>query len=135
MTDAAEMVRRAYDQAWNKGDLDAMLELAHEDIVLRPSGRIIDVQHEYRGHEGIRNFWRDVRAPWEELHIDVEKVVQRGDDVLVLFRFRATARDGMEVDAQFGQTGTLRDGLVYRLVAYPDWPSAAQAAGVDLGEL
>jgi ketosteroid isomerase-like protein len=135
VSDAADMVRRAYDEAWNSGDLEGLLELAHEDIVLRPSGRIVDLQHEYHGHEGIRNYWRDVHAPWDELTIDVAKVVQHGDSVLVLFRFRATARDGMKVDAKFGQCGTLRDGRVLELVAYPDWESAAEAAGLDLDRI
>ena len=50
----------------------------------------------------------------------------------MLFRFRAKGRDGMEVDAKFGQVGTLRDGRVDALTAYPDWASAAAAAGVEL---
>jgi ketosteroid isomerase-like protein len=129
---AEAMIKRAYDEAWNSGDLEGMLELAHEEIVLRPSGRIVDLEREYRGHEGVRRFWNDLRAPWNELAMDVDRVVENGDKILVLFRFQAKGRDGLELDAKFGQVGTLRDGLVHTLTAYPDWESAAEAAGVEL---
>ena len=132
---AEELVRHAYHEAWNGGDLDALLELTSEDVVIRPSGRIVDLQHEYRGRAGVRRYWTEVRAPWDELSIDVERVVDRGETILVLFRFRAKGRDGMEVDAKFGQVGTLRDGLVTSVIAYPDWQSAAEAAEVDLADL
>jgi hypothetical protein len=52
--------------------------------------------------------------------------------VVALFRFRAKGRDGLEVDAKFGQVGTLRDGLVTSITAYGDWSEAAAAAGVEL---
>jgi ketosteroid isomerase-like protein len=130
--DAEQLVRRAYDEAWNRGDLDALTALASEDVVIRPSGKIVDLEHEYRGHAGVRRFWEDVRAPWEELAIDVERVIDLGETVVVLFRFRAKGRDGLEVDAKFGQVGTLHDGLVTSITAYGDWSEAAEAAGVEL---
>jgi ketosteroid isomerase-like protein len=54
--DAEQLVRRAYDEAWNRGDLDALTALASEDVVIRPSGKIVDLEHEYRGHAGVRRF-------------------------------------------------------------------------------
>ena len=111
------------------------MALTSEDVVLRPSGKIVDLQYEYRGHEGVRRYWREVHAPWDELSIDVHRVLAVGDEILVLFRFRAKGRGGMEVDAKFGQVGTLRDGLVTSVIAYPDWESAAEAAGVSLESL
>ena len=133
--DAAELVRRAYDEAWNSGDIEALVALVSEDVVIRPSGRIVDLQFEYRGHEGVRRYWREVRAPWDELDIDVERVIDRGETVVVLFRFRAKGRDGMEVDAKFGQVATLEDELVTSIIAYADWREAAEAAGVDLDQV
>jgi ketosteroid isomerase-like protein len=99
-------VRWAYEGACNRGDVDAMLTLASEDIVIRPSGKILDIEHEYRGHEGVRRFWRDVSAPWDQLSI--------------------------EVDAKFGQIATMEDDVVTSVVAYADWESAAAVAGVEL---
>jgi hypothetical protein len=36
---------------------------------------------------------------------------------------------------RFGQVGTMRAGLVTRIVAYPDWESAALAVGLRLDDL
>lgn len=130
--DAAELVRRAYDEAWNNGDLDTLVALTSEDVVIRPSGRIVDLQFEYHGHEGIRRYWREVRAPWDDLSIDVERVIDLGETIVVLFRFRAKGRDGLQVDAKFGQVGTLENGVITSVIAYADWNEAAEAVGVDL---
>ena len=135
LSEAEDLVRRAYDDGWNRGNLDAMLQLVDENIVLRPSGKIVDLAQEYHGHDGVRRFWADVRAPWERLAIDVDKVVVHEGRVLVLFRFQAKGREGMEVDAKFGQVGTVEAGLVTTLTAYPDWGSAAEAIGLDLDEI
>ena len=132
--DAQELVRRAYDEAWNNRDLETLVALTSEDVRIRPSGKIVDLEHEYRGHAGVRRYWDDVWAPWDELRIDVEQVIDHGELIVVLFRFRAKGREGVEVDAKFGQVGTLRDGLVTSITAYADWNEAAEAAGVELDE-
>lgn len=130
--DAEALVRHAYDEAWNTGDLEALVALADEDIVLTTTGAFPDIQPQYRGHDGIRRFWADVRDPWEELSIEVVSVTERGDEILTLLRFRARGREGMSVDMKFGQVGKLRDGLVISIVSYADWASAAAAVGLEL---
>jgi hypothetical protein len=79
--------------------------------VLRTSGAFPDLPREYRGHAGVRRFWRDVREPWTELQVIVEDVEQRDDLALVTFRFKARGRDGMKVDARFFQVGEVRGSL------------------------
>ena len=128
--DVEAMVRDAYEGAWNEGDIDRLLSFADSDIVFRSSGAFPDLELEYRGHEGMRRYWETVRAPFERLHIEVARVTQRGEDILILFRFRAQGREGMEIDARFGQVAQMRDGLVTSLVAYPDWSSAEAAVGL-----
>jgi ketosteroid isomerase-like protein len=83
-----------------------------------------------RGHEGIRRYWETIRGPGTDLTMHVARVVEVGEEVLILFHFHAKGRAGLEFDARFGQVATTRDGLVTRLDAYPNWDSAARA--VDL---
>jgi ketosteroid isomerase-like protein len=129
------LAREAY-ATWNRGDLEAFVGFTAPDMVIRPSGAFPDLPSEYRGHDGLRAFWRDVHEPWEELLIDVEAVEERDAVVFVTFRFRARGRDGMTVDARFFQVGTVRDGLVQRVEAYVDEAAARErfatwpAAGV-----
>lgn len=133
MSESVEaLVRQAYEGAWNQGDLETLLRLAHPAIIFKTSGAFPDLEREYRGHEEMRRYWETVRAPFERLHIEVERVSQRGDDILILFSFHALGRDGVKLDARFGQVARMRGGLVASIVAYPDWSSAAAAVGASL---
>jgi ketosteroid isomerase-like protein len=125
-TDIPQLVRGAYD-AWNAGDLERFISVSAPDVVLHTSGAFPDLPGEYRGHEGVRSFWRDVRGPWEELAIEVESVAQESDFALVSFRFRARGREGLEVNARFFQVGEVRDGLVRRIDAFVEESEAVGA--------
>jgi ketosteroid isomerase-like protein len=77
----------------------------------------------YRGHEGIRQYFRDVAAVWDELRLTPGEFRQRGDTILVTGR--VSARSLARVVA--GSTGwiwRLRDGKVVYARVYP---SAAEA--------
>src|SRR5881275_453699 len=109
--DVEAMVRRAYEGAWNNGDLDMLLEMADPEIVFRTSGAFPDLEPEYRGHEGMRRYWEIVRGPWDTFEIQVERVSEVGEDILILFRFHAKTHGGLELNARFGQIGRMRNGL------------------------
>lgn len=77
----------------------------------------------YRGHEGIRQYFRDVAAVWDELRLTPGEFRQSGDTILVTGR--VSARSLARVVA--GSTGwiwRLRDGKVVYARVYP---SAAEA--------
>jgi ketosteroid isomerase-like protein len=128
-------VRRGYEQAWNDGDMGALLDIAAEDIVFIPSGAFPDHEPEYRGRDEVRRLVETLRAPFERLSITVEQVLERGDRILVLFQFRAERRAGLVLNSRSGHVGQMRDGLIARINAYPDWESAAAAIGLTLDEL
>lgn len=134
-TNVEELVRFGYEQLWRAGDIEALLELADPDIVFRTSGSFPDLDAEYRGRDGVRRYWQTIRGAFESLNIDVAHVVERGDEILVLFRFRAKSSDGLELEQGFGQVARMRDGLVTSIVAYPDWQTAAAAVGLSVDEL
>jgi ketosteroid isomerase-like protein len=57
-----EVIRAIY-AAWDARDLDALLELTDPDIEFRTSGYFPDFEPIYRGHQGLRSFWKtDARA-------------------------------------------------------------------------
>lgn len=133
MSDPLEaFIRGGYEKAWNDGDLEALLDIAAEDVVFIPSGTFPDQEPEYRGREQVRHLVETLRAPFERLNIRVDHVQERGDRILVLFHFRAEGRQGLVLDARSGHVGEMRDGLITRITAYPDWESAAAAVNVEL---
>jgi ketosteroid isomerase-like protein len=134
-TNVEELVRFGYEQLWRDGDFDALLELADPDIVFTTSGAFPDLDAEYRGRDGMRRYWETIRGAFASLQMRVAHVVEHGDEILILFRFRGTSSSGLELERGFGQVGRMRDGLVTSIVAYPDWQSAAAAVGITLDEI
>jgi ketosteroid isomerase-like protein len=77
----------------------------------------------YRGHDGMRQYFRDVAEVWDELRVVPSEFRQSGDTILVTGR--VSARSPARIVA--GSTGwiwRLRDGLVAYARVYP---SAADA--------
>ena len=116
--DHQQLVETALE-AWRDNDLDAWLETLHPDIVYHTSGVFPGLQQTYSGYDGIRQFWRDMHEPWEELRPDLERIVELDDErVVVEFRFRAIgAESGARVDLRFCNAGRVRDGLTLELFA------------------
>jgi ketosteroid isomerase-like protein len=111
-----DLLRAGYD-AWNRGDLDAWLELLDPDIVIRTSGAFPDFAPEYRGLERAKKFWRQMLEPWEDFRIEVEQIEGEGDIVAAGIRFVARGRDsGVDVELRFGSGIRVRHGLAVELV-------------------
>lgn len=112
----SDLLRAGYD-AWNRGDLDAWLELLDPDIVIRTSGAFPDFAPEYRGLEPAGKFWRQMLEPWEDFRIEIEQIEEEGDIVAAGIRFVARGRDsGVDVELRFGSGIRVRDGVAVELV-------------------
>ena len=73
-----KLVERAFD-AFTRRDLEAFLEMAHADVeVMLPTAEIANEGRPYVGHEGIRDYFRDVAEVWEELRVIPQLVAVRG---------------------------------------------------------
>jgi ketosteroid isomerase-like protein len=122
---------------WNKGDWDAAVEDFDPQIEWRTSGAVPGLDQVYTGHAGVRRFWKAWTELWDEIRIDVEEMVERPEHVLVLARFQARGRDGVEVDQPVGFQFTTSDvGLLTRFQAYwnrDDMPLDARTSGGDHG--
>ena len=66
--------------------------------------------------------------PWEEFHIEVERIEEDGDVVAAGIRFRARGADsGVDVDMRFGNGIRLRDGLAIELLNRRTFEEAFEA--------
>jgi ketosteroid isomerase-like protein len=124
-----DLLRAGYD-AWNRGDLDAWLELLDPDIVIRTSGAFPDFAPEYRGLERAGKFWRQMLEPWEDFRIEVEQIEEEDDIVAAGIRFVARGRDsGVDVELRFGSGIRVRDGLAVELVNRRSFEEVREALG------
>ena len=84
----SELLLAGYD-AWNCDDCDAWLALLDPEIHIHTSGVFPDLSAEYRGPEGARKFWGQLREPWQTFSIEVERMEDEGDCAIAGIRFRA----------------------------------------------
>ncbi|HEX8856278.1 MAG TPA: nuclear transport factor 2 family protein [Thermoleophilaceae bacterium] len=128
MATNTELLHAGYD-AWNRDDLDGWLELLDPDIEIRTAGVFPDLAPVYRGHQRAAKFWRQMREPWQEFHIDVDQMEEDGDCVTAAIRFRARGHSGVDVDMRFGNGIRVRDGVATELVNRRTREEAREALG------
>ncbi len=115
-------------EAWNRGDRAAWLELLDPEIEIETSGVFPDLAPSYHGHKRAAKFWSQMMEPWEEFHIEVERIEEDGDVVAAGIRFRARGADsGVDVDMRFGNGIRLRDGLAIELLNRRTFEEAFEA--------
>jgi ketosteroid isomerase-like protein len=127
-----ELVRQAYE-AWNRGDLQWMLEHATPDFEFRTTHLFPDTEDVYRGREGLKRFWNTFRGPWETLQIEVERIEPIGgnDRVLALLQFHGRGRDGLEVTLEYANLFTIENGMAALMVGFASWQEALEVSGLS----
>lgn len=127
-----ELVQRAFE-AWNAGDLDAMLEMVHPDFEFLPLRSQLDGAA-YCGREGMRQFAADAAEEWEHLRVVPDEFRVVGEFVVMLGRFDARGRvSGMDIEFPCGWVARTRDGKLAYLRTYSDPQEALKAAGAAAG--
>ena len=123
-----EIVRRWYD-AYNERDLDTLLELMHPDIDATSAGMSGVEGSSHLGHHGMRRYFADLWETWEDPCVNVEHLLDRGDDVVMLGSTGGRGRlSGMEVVERVSTVVTVLDGAIVRYRTFRDWDSALRAA-------
>ncbi len=124
-----ELVASLYD-AWNRGDMDAMLDTLRTDFEFVTSGTFPGLDPVYAGRDGFRRFWHDFSDTWDSILISVCELRDCGDFVLAHIMFEAVGRDGLRVRRQQGSIFGFRDGLIVRVENHGDWTAALKAVGL-----
>jgi ketosteroid isomerase-like protein len=117
--------------AWNRGDVEEALVNLDPELDLETSRVFPDLDPVYHGHDGVRRFFSDFNATWQDLRIDVEQIVRgQGPLVAVAGRFHATGRDGIPVERSMAWVFTAHGETVTRVQTYGSWAEAFDAAVV-----
>ncbi|MBA3300738.1 MAG: nuclear transport factor 2 family protein [Thermoleophilaceae bacterium] len=82
--DLAQLVKDGYD-AWNRGDRDWVLAHMSPDFEWISPADDPDAGV-YRGYEAVEHYWEGWREAVGELHFEVERIEERGDEVVVVAR-------------------------------------------------
>ena len=117
-------VVKAMFEAFSERDVEAVLAYAHPEVEFRAvTGDHAGRTSAYRGHDGLRQYFRDVAEIWDDLRIVPGEFRQSGDTILVTGR--VSARSPARIVA--GSTGWIWR-VVGGLIVYARvYPSAADA--------
>jgi ketosteroid isomerase-like protein len=128
MSAADSETARAGIEAYNRGDIEGLIAMAHPDIRMVPMRSLLE-GGEYVGHEGVRRFMADTEEDWEDRRIDINEIRDLPDGVLVLGEYIATGRSGTEVRIPVAWHARFRDGLLIGLKAFSDRETALRELG------
>jgi ketosteroid isomerase-like protein len=127
--DRTALLREAFERA-SGGELDALLGLCCEDVEW--TEQILPDQRVYRGHEGVRQWFRDVRQAftWGKLElVGFEESGDRGVTEVVVST--TGVESGVAVRATVFHVIRFRDGQIAEITALTDRDDARRAARLD----
>jgi ketosteroid isomerase-like protein len=113
-------VFRRFHEAWTTGNLAEVLEYTDPAIVARPVHGLLFTQAEYRGHDGIAQWFDEMTGPWDSFEAIVEEVHQTADGV-VGFLHLVGHRGEQAFDARVASVCQVRDGRIVALTARDIW--------------
>jgi ketosteroid isomerase-like protein len=86
----------------------------------------------YHGHEGVRRFFRDWLAPWDDYEIEAREYIDAGDAVVLVFRQAGTGRgSGIRTERDFFGNYELENSKVVRFRLFATREQALEAAGLS----
>jgi hypothetical protein len=87
---------------------------------------------EYTGFEGFTEAWRDWTSPFESYQIDIEQMIDAGEQVVTLVAMSGKTRTGgAEITAPGAAVWTVVDGRVRKVEFHIDRAVALRAAGLE----
>jgi ketosteroid isomerase-like protein len=115
----------------------AVRDLERVEAVLDPevvfvavTGGLIGRTEPYRGHEGMREYFRDVARIWDELVLTPREFEEVGDAILVTGRVSARSPSRM-ISGSTGWVWRVRNGLVVYVRVYASAAEARAAVRPD----
>ena len=129
------MVRGIYDAVARRDDV-TLFEVYAEDIVwdLSNSRRTaLGIDPIYHGHEGVRQFWRDGLSVSGEVDLELEELIDAGDQVVAVTREHGVGRaSGVPVASIAVSVWTFAGGKVIQMRVFDDRQQALEAAGLKV---
>jgi ketosteroid isomerase-like protein len=123
-----EVARRAYE-AFNRGDLQAMVADLAPNFEYATTGAIPGMTGVYRGGEGILGFLEWIWSEFERPSMKVHELVDAGDQVMAAVTLRGRGKQsGVETSWDVWHVWTVEHGKVVHGQAFTSRAEALKAA-------
>ena len=133
MSDVAESEQiaavRRFNEAFNRQDFEALLADTGPDVVLHEWPDAPGAQS-YRGPDGLRRALENWFESWEWMHVEIEDIEERDDQVMASLYQRAQGRGSKaQVEIHSFNVWSFKDGHVTEIRLFTDRESALAAFG------
>jgi ketosteroid isomerase-like protein len=126
-----DRLRQAHD-AFNRRELDAFLAFMDPELELTTRFMELEGDPYYRGHEGVREWWRTLFAVFPDFNTEVLEVRDRGDSLIAAVRVRGHGFEaGAPFDELLWQGVKMRDGKATWWRNFGSEAEALEAAGLS----
>jgi ketosteroid isomerase-like protein len=125
-----EIVRQAF-AAFNCEDIGRILALTHPQLEVEIGPEISAEPDTYRGHDGMRRYFRTFQDAMDEIRFQPERFWDAGESVVVALLLTAKGRQtSIPVEQRSAGVWTIRDGKVAGVRAYASAAEALESVGL-----
>ncbi|MDQ2939693.1 MAG: nuclear transport factor 2 family protein [Actinomycetota bacterium] len=120
-------------EAGNRRDYEAVLEEFDPEVEWHPAllASLEGRPTVYRGHEGVREWFRDVEEVLGEVQTEFSEIRDLGDRIVAIGRIRTRGKaSGAETEAPIAYVTEYKNGKATRIWTYLDPKEALAAAGL-----
>jgi uncharacterized protein len=127
-----EIVRNAF-AAFDRGDMEGVLRLCHEDIVITQPPELPGASPEQHGHRGVLEAFAIWPEQWDDYRTEILKIAAApAGKVFVTTRTRGRGKQsGVEAEMEFSFVFTVRDAKISEWQLFVQEAQALEAAGVS----
>jgi ketosteroid isomerase-like protein len=116
--------------AYNRGDVEPMVEVSDPEIEWYPLSAEVEGGVSFRGHAGLRQWFANLHATFEEFEASIDEIRDLGEVVLAHGHAHLRIRSGAILNTEAGYLGRFRDALAVWARMYPSHAEALEAAGL-----
>ena len=111
-------------------DIDRLIELTDSEVEWR-SAFVAGTGGVYRGHNGMREYVRDMKDAWDIVRLDVDHEIGVGEVVLFIGRIHYRGKgSGVEAESESGYLLKFREGRVVTFRPFREPEKALEAIGL-----
>ncbi len=123
-------VVRAFFAAWNAGDMDAVRELYHPEVMWRAAEGWPE-PGPYVGRDAVMLFIEQLKETWDADALEpISDFIDGADRIVVRFIWRGVGR-GPEANMEFTGVFTVRQGKIFGVEFFWDYAEALEVMGLS----
>jgi ketosteroid isomerase-like protein len=120
---------KAFYEAWNAGDMDAVRETYDPDVIIR-TDEAWPERGPYVGREAVLRWLEQLRDTWDSDVLETISLTDAGDRVVIRQRWR-TIGHGPEANLEVTSVSTYRKRKVILVEFFLDHAEALEAVGLS----